>query len=155
GAVTPGGQQVAERALPARAQGGDLHGSAQLVLVPAGQVEQRIGVGHAQRVRAGPGLDDLIAGLDLPLGYDPHVEPGPVMADQRGWPSGLAQPQAHPVAGHPRLGDLELGLADAVPVADAHLVVRETVNGEVLPELAVAEVIPAEVSLPVLVRLDL
>jgi hypothetical protein len=41
------GQQVAERALPARAEGGDLQGDAQLARVVAGKVEQRVGVGHA------------------------------------------------------------------------------------------------------------
>ena len=91
GAVTLGsGQQVAKRALPAGAQGGDLHGYAQLVLVAAGQVEQRVGVGHAQRVRAGAGLEDRIAGLDVPLGDDPHVEAGPVVADQQRGQFGLA-----------------------------------------------------------------
>jgi hypothetical protein len=55
----------------------------------------------------------------------------------------------------PGLSDLELGLAGAVPVADADLVVREAVDGQVLPELAVAEVIPPEVLLPVPVGLDL
>ena len=77
------GQQVAERALPAGAEGGDLQGGAQLVLVPAGQVEQRVGVGHRQRVRAGPRLDDRIAGLDVSLGDDPHVKAGTVVADQQ------------------------------------------------------------------------
>src|SRR5262249_51653905 len=86
---------------------------------------------------------------------DPHVETWTVMADQQRWQFGLAQPQAHPVAGHPRLGDLELGLADAVPVADAHLVIRETIDGEGLPERAVTDVMAAEISLPVLVCPDL
>ena len=59
------------------------------------------------------------------LGDDPHVEAGTVVADQQRGQLGLTQPQAHPVAGDPRLGDLELGLADPVPVADADLVVGQ------------------------------
>ena len=59
------------------------------------------------------------------------------------------------IAGDPGLGDLELGLADAVAVADADLGVRQAVDGQVLPELAVAEVVPAEVILPMPVGLDL
>src|SRR6185437_12426288 len=39
--------------------------------------------------------------------------------------------------------------------ADAHLVVGQALHGEVLPELPVLEVIPAQLFLPVLVGLDL
>ena len=77
------------------------------------------------------------------------------MADQQRRQLGLAEPHADPVAGHPGLGNLELCLADPVPVADAYLVVRQPVDCEVLPELAVAEVVAAEMLLPVPVRLDL
>ncbi len=78
-----------------------------------------------------------------------------MVADQQGGQLGLAQAQADPVAGDPRLGDLELRLANPVPVPDAHLVVGQAVDGEVLPEHAVAEAIAAEVPLPVPVGLDL
>ena len=68
----------------------------------------------------------------------PQVKSGPVVADQQRGQLRLAEPQANPVAGHPGLGDLELGLPDPVPVADAHLVVGQAVDSEVLAELAVA-----------------
>ena len=74
-----GGEHVAERALPARAERADPQRGAQLAGVRAGQVQQRVGVRHRQRFRPGAGLDDLIAGRDAALGDHPHVEPGPVM----------------------------------------------------------------------------
>lgn len=77
------------------------------------------------------------------------------MAHQQRGQLGFAEAHADAVAGDARLGDLELGLADAVPVTDADLVVEQAVHGEVLAEPAVAEVVPAEVPLPVPVRLDL
>jgi hypothetical protein len=49
------------------------------------------------------------------------------------------------------LGDLELGLADAVAVADAHLVVGQPVHGEVLPEVPPAQIGAVQVLTPVLV----
>jgi hypothetical protein len=55
----------------------------------------------------------------------------------------------------PRLGDLELGFTDAVPVADADLGVGKAVDGEVLAELAVVEVVAPQVLLPIAVGLDL
>ena len=141
--------QVPERLLPAGAQGGNPDGQAQLIRVLFRQVEQRVGVGHGQRVRARPGPDDLVAGLDAPFPDDPHVEAGAMVTDEQRRKPGFAEPQAHPVTGHPRLGDLELGLPDPVPVTDADLGVGQAVDGEVLAELAVAEVVPAEMLLPV------
>jgi hypothetical protein len=57
--------------------------------------------------------------------------------------------------GDPRLGDLELGLADAVPAPDAHLVVGQAGHGEIFAERTVARVVAAEVLLPVPIGLDL
>ncbi len=68
---------------------------------------------------------------------------------------GIIHPDTHPEAGDPRLGDLEHRAADPVPVADAHLVVGQPLHGEVLPELPVLEVIPAQLVLPVPVGLEL
>ena len=128
---------------------------AQLARVGAGQVQQRVGVGHRQRFWPGGDLDDRVAGLDASLGEDPQVEAGPVVGDQQRGQLRLAHPHAHPVAGHPRLGDLELRLADPVPVTDAHLVVGQPVDGQVLPEHPVHEVVAPEVLLPVPVRIEL
>ena len=77
------------------------------------------------------------------------------MADQQRGQFRLAEPHADPVAGDAGLGNLELGLADAVPVADADLVIGQAVDGEVLPEVAVAQVVAPEVLPPVLIGLDL
>jgi hypothetical protein len=106
------------------AQRGDIHRDAQPGGVAAGQVEQRVGIGHAQRARAGPGPDDPVAGPNAPFAQDAQVETGTVVRHQQRGQLGLAHPQADAVAGDPGLGDLEFGLADAVPVADADLVVR-------------------------------
>ena len=145
------GEQVAERLLPARAQRRDPRGHAQPGEVPAGQVEQRVGLGHAQRAGTGPGLDDPVAGPDAPLAQDPHVKAGTVVGHQQRGQLRFAQAQTDPVAGDPGLGDLELGRADAVPVADADFIVRQPVDGQVFPERPVAQVVAAEVLLPVTV----
>src|SRR5205814_2089043 len=87
---------------------------------------------------------DLVARPRLVLGQDPQIEPGPTVSDQQSRHPGLVHPQAHPVTGHPRLGDLEQRTADAVPVADAHLLVGQPFDGEVLAELAVLEVVAPE-----------
>ena len=150
-----GGEQVTEGIAPAGAERRDAQGDPQPGAVVAREVQERVRLGHRQHARAGPGLDDLIAGLDVALGDDAHVEAGPVVADQQGGQFRLAEPQAHPVAGDAGLGDLELGLADAVPVPDADLVVGQAVNGEVLPEMAVVKVVAPEMPRPVPVGVGL
>jgi hypothetical protein len=77
------------------------------------------------------------------------------MGDQQRRDLRVVHPDAHAVAGDPRLGHLEQRLPDPVAVADARLVVGQAVDGEVLPELAIGEIITAQLLLPVPVGLDL
>src|SRR4030095_414054 len=77
------------------------------------------------------------------------------MSDDQGWHPRLAHPEAEAIARHPRLADFEQSRPDPVAVADADLVVGEPLNGEVLSELPVSEVVAPEESLPVSVGLDL
>jgi len=147
--------EVAERALPPRAQGVDPQQAAHRVHVGVGQVELGVGRGHGDLLRGHADLDDVVARLHAAFTQDPEVEARPVVGhDQCGHPRfGQAQPEA--VAGDARLGDLELGVTDAVAVADAHLVVGQPVDGEVLAEDPPAQVRPLELFVPVLVRLGL
>ena len=102
-----------------------------------------------------PGPDDLVTGLDAPFGDDPQVEAGAAVRDQQGGQLRLAESHADPEAGHARLTDLELRLADAVAVADADSIVFQPVDGEVLPEDPPPQVGAAQVVTPVLVGLGL
>src|SRR5262249_35813947 len=67
----------------------------------------------------------------------------------------VVHPDADAVAGNARLRDLEDRAADPVPVADADLVVGKTLDREVLPELAVDEIVPTKLVFPVAVGVDL
>ena len=64
-------------------------------------------------------------------------------------------PDADAVTGHTGLRDLEDGGADPEAVADADLVVAQSLDGEVLAELSMDEVVPTELALPVAVGVDL
>ena len=127
--------EVAERALPARAQRGDAQ-------QPAHRVRRRRRAGRAGRRSSatlicsgrGADLDDVVARLHATFPQDPEVEARPVVGHEQRGHTRLVQAQPDPVAGDARLGDLELGVADAVAVADAHLVVGQPVDGEVLAE---------------------
>ena len=64
-----------------------------------------------------------------------------------------ADPDA--VAGGSRLGHLEQRSPDPVAVADADLIIRQALDGEVLAELPVREIAAAQPFLPVEIRFDL
>ena len=98
---------------------------------------------------------DVIAGLDDPLLQDSEVEPGTVMRDEQRGHRRVVHSDADAVAGDPWLGHLEQCPTDAVAVADADLAVGEALDGEVLAELAVPEVVPSELALPIAVGVDL
>src|SRR4029453_11011923 len=106
-------------------------------------------------LRSGGDLDDLVSRTDLALPEHAQVEAGAMMGHEQRGHARLVHAQANPVAGDPWLRDLELRAADPVAIADAHLVVRQAVDREVLAEVSVREIVPAELPLPVAVRLDL
>ena len=70
------------------------------------------------------------------------------MRDEQGCHPRLVHADAHAVAGDARLRHLEQGAADPVAIADAHLLVGQAVDGEVLAELAIGEVVSTELALP-------
>jgi hypothetical protein len=121
-----GVEQFAEGLLPARAERGDVDGSAQLLDVSPGQVQQGVDVGDAERVPADPGPHDLVARPDMPFGDHAQVEARAMVGDQQGGELGFIESHANPEAGDAWLGDLELGLPDAVTVADTDVVVAKS-----------------------------
>ena len=141
--------------MPARAERRYPQCPQQLLAGVAGQIEQRVDFGDCQRFRARGELYDLVVRPDLSLGQDPEVEPRPVVCHQQRRYPGIVHPDADPVAGNARLAHLEDRAADLVAIADADHVVGETLDGEVLPELPVDEVVPVELALPVLVGVEL
>src|SRR5262245_50415127 len=121
----------------------------------AGEVEERARLGDGQPLRAGCHLGDLVPFLDVALLEDAKVEAGAAVRDEQGRDARIVHADADAVAGDPRLCDLEERGADSVAVADTDLVVAQPVDREVLAELAVHEVVPYELALPVEVRLEL
>lgn len=118
-------------------------------------VQQTIRVDHGEGFGAVRDLDDVLPGLHGPFLDDAKVEAGPAMRDEKCGHPRLVHPQPDPIAGDSWLGDLEDSLTDAIAVADADVVVGEAVDGEILTELTVDEVVAPELLLPVSVRVEL
>src|SRR6058998_1163195 len=86
---------------------------------------------------------------------DAEVEPRPSAGCQQCRHAGLVHPNADAIAGDARLSDLEDCGADLITVADAHGIVGQSFNREVLAELSGDEVGPLQLLLPIAIRLDL
>ena len=148
-------EQGAERRLPAGAERRDPQRSEQLLARVSGQVEQRVDLGDGHLLRTRRELDDLVARLHLALFEHAEVEARAAVRDEQRGDARVVHAEPDAVAGDARLGDLEDGGADPVPVADAHLVVAQPLDREVLAELSVDEVASSELTFPVPVRVDL
>ncbi len=149
-------EQRAHRGLPARTERGDPQRSLKQLGVGARvHVQQRVDRRDRHPTKACGHLDDLVAGLDGTLVTNSEVEAGTAVAGEQRGHARLVHADSEPVARHPRLRDLEQGGADAVLVADAHLVVTEPVHREVLTELAEDEIVALQLIAPVAVRVEL
>src|SRR5258708_20370967 len=77
------------------------------------------------------------------------------MVHEEGGHTRLVHSDADPVAGHARLRHFEQRAADPITVADADLVVRQSLHREVLAELSKHEVLSPELPFPITVGIDL
>ncbi len=149
-------EQRAQRGLPARAERRHPQRSREQRGVGATvHVEQCVDGRNRHPLTPGRDLDDVVAGLHRTFFEDPEVEAGATVTGEQRRHARLVHANTDPVARHPRLRDLEQRRADAVTVADAHLVVGEPVDREVLTELAEDEVVPVELLAPITVRVEL
>ena len=141
--------------MPAGTEGGDPERSEELLARVSREVEKRVDLGDRHLFRAGRELDDLVPGLHIAFFEHPEVEAGAAMGDEQSGNARVVHPDPDAVAGDTGLRHLEDGRADPEAVADAHAVVGQSLDREVLAELPVHEVVSSELALPVPVRLDL
>jgi hypothetical protein len=99
--------------------------------------------------------NDGVSGLNPTLRDDTEVEAGAMMGDKEIRHIRLPDSHADPKARDPRLGHLELRVADRVAVADADLVVAKPGDREVLAETARRQVGAPEKLAPIVIRLGL
>ncbi len=126
-----------------------------LIRAMSRNIEQSVDV--LNRKPLGPlcDFDDLVAGTDLALLQHAEIEPRPMMRHQESRDPRIVHADPDAITSHARLRHLEQRAADAIPVADADLVVREAFHGEVLAELPEGEIAAAWNALPIPIRVDL
>src|SRR5271165_977430 len=106
----------------------------------AGKVQQRIGLGDGHAHWPVRHLHNFILISYFALLQHLQVEARPVMLDQQRRHARLIHTDTDPVASDARLRHFEECVANAIPVTNTNLVVREAIDGEVLAELAVRKV---------------
>jgi hypothetical protein len=120
-----------------------------------GRVEQRVDIGDGHPLGGLSHLHDVVATTHLARLQDAEVEARPSAGREQCRHARLVHPNAEAIAGDARLRYLEQGAADPISIADAHFIIGQSFNGEVLAELPVDEVGPFQLLLPIAVRFDL
>src|SRR5947209_4361206 len=121
----------------------------------AGQIKQRIEFCNRDVLGSVADLSDFITRANFPFLENPEVKARPMMGDKQSSHLGLIRPDAHPITGHPRLGHFEECRANPIAIANAHFVIRQAFDREVLTELGMAEIASAEMTLPIPVGVQL
>jgi hypothetical protein len=80
---------------------------------------------------------------------------GPVMGYEQSGHGRFSHPDAHPIARDAWLRDFKDRAANPVSVADAHLVICQPLDREVLAELTHFEIAAAKVGFPIAIRVHL
>ena len=93
-----------------------------------------------------------IAGAQLAFLDDTQIEAGPVVRYHQRWHLWVFQPDAEPVTGIARLGDLDNGTANPEAIANADVSIGQPVHCEVFAENPMHEIRPHKVVRPVAVR---
>jgi hypothetical protein len=77
------------------------------------------------------------------------------MCYEQRWHPRFIHANTDAVACHAWLRYFKFSTTNAVPIADANLVIRKSLDGEVLSELAESKIIAAQKAVPVMVRIHL
>jgi hypothetical protein len=121
----------------------------------SGQVQETINAGHRHALGAIGDFHDVIARPNFSFLQHAKVKPWSVMCYEQGRHTRLIHADAHAVAGHARLRYFQYGTTDTVLIADAHLVIRKSLDGEVFSELTESKIPAAQKALPVMVGVHL
>src|ERR1700688_1815230 len=119
------------------------------------QVKQPVDFGYGDLLRPVRDLHDLVSRANFPFFNYAEVESRALVRNEQAGHLRIGHADADSIARDPRLGDLEQRAADPVTIADADLVIGKAIDGEVLAELTILEIMPLQLLLPVAVGIEL
>ena len=144
-----------ERTLPTLAKCRNPQRALQLLAGMSWQIQEGVNVGHRDSLWTVSDFYNVIACTNFSFLQHAKVESWSVMRHEQGWHPRFIHANADAVARHAWLRYFKFSTTDAVSIADAHLVIRKSLDGEVFSELAESKIVAAQKALPVMVRIHL
>src|SRR5713101_5160171 len=120
-----------------------------------GRIEERVDLCDGHLLLRLSHFHNFVAGAHFAFAQNAKVEPRPSAGCQQSRHPGLVHPDADTIASNSRLSDLEQRAAYLITVANAHGIVGQSFDREVLAELSIDEVGPLQLLLPIAIRFDL
>jgi hypothetical protein len=119
------------------------------------QIQEGVNVGHADSLWTVSNFYNVIACTNFSLLQHAKVESWSMLFyEQRRYPR-FIHPNTDAVARHAWLRYFKYRTTDPVSIANADLVIRKPLDGEVFSELAESKIVAAQKALPVTVRIHL
>jgi len=144
-----------ERTLPTLAKCRNPQRALQLLAGMSWRIQEGVNLGHADSLWTVSNFYNIIACTNFSLLQHAKVKPSSVMRYEQGCHPWFIHANADAVARHPWLRYFKFSTTDAVSIADADLVIRKSLNGEVFSELAESKIVADQKALPVVVRIHL
>ena len=144
-----------ERTLPTLAECRNPQRALQLLAGMSWQIQEGINVGHTDSLWTISNFYNIVARTNFSLLQHAKVESWPVMLREQGWHARFVHANADAVACYAGLRHFKCRITDAVAIANADLVIRKSLNGEVFAELAKNEVFTSEKAPPLMIRIRL
>ncbi len=119
------------------------------------QIQEGVNLGYADSLWTVGNSYNFVARPNFSFLQHAKVKPRSVMRYEQGCHPRFIHANADAVARYAWLRYFKLSATDAIAIADAHLVIRKSLDGEVFSELAESKIVAAQKSLPVLVRIHL
>src|SRR5450755_3989435 len=119
------------------------------------QIQETVDVGNRDPFWTIGNFYNVIARPNFSFLQHAKVESRSVMFYEQGCHPRFIHADANAVARHARLRYFKFSVADAVAIADAHLGIKKSLDGEVFSELAESKIVAAQKAFPVMVRIHL
>jgi hypothetical protein len=119
------------------------------------QIQEGVNLGHGDSLWTVSNFCNVIAGTNFSLLQHAKVKPWSSMCHEKRCHPRFIHADADAVARYARLCHFKYRVTDAVSIANADLVIRKSLNGEVFSELPESKIVAAQKALPVMVRIHL
>jgi hypothetical protein len=119
------------------------------------QIQEGVNLGHTDSLWTVSNFYNVIARPNFSLLQHAKVKSWSVMCNEKRRHTRFIHANADAVARHAWLRYFKFSTTDAISIADAHLSIRESLDGEVLSQLAESKIVAAQKALPVMVRIHL